>query len=83
MPGKGDRYRPVDPVKWSENYDRIFRKPKSTAGPWARCLLCGDRFRSEYRHDYHTCKCGKSFIDGGSAYVRASVTTVVEEDQSD
>jgi len=26
--GKGDTYRPVDPKKWSENYDRIFRKNK-------------------------------------------------------
>jgi hypothetical protein len=26
--GKGDTYRPVDPKKWSENYDRIFRKHK-------------------------------------------------------
>ena len=27
--GKGDTYRPVDPKKWSENYDRIFgKKPK-------------------------------------------------------
>jgi hypothetical protein len=26
--GKGDAYRPVDPKKWSENYDRIFRKKK-------------------------------------------------------
>jgi hypothetical protein len=26
--GKGDTYRPVDPKKWSENYDRIFRKSK-------------------------------------------------------
>ena len=24
--GKGDRYRPVDHKKWSENYDRIFGK---------------------------------------------------------
>jgi hypothetical protein len=24
MNGKGDRYRPVDPRKWSENYDRIY-----------------------------------------------------------
>lgn len=26
--GKGDTYRPVDPKKWSENYDRIFGKKK-------------------------------------------------------
>jgi len=29
--GKGDTYRPVDPKKWSENYDRIFGKKKPKA----------------------------------------------------
>jgi hypothetical protein len=24
--GKGDRYRPVDYKKWSDNWDRIFNK---------------------------------------------------------
>lgn len=24
--GKGDSYRPVDPKKWSDNWDRIFGK---------------------------------------------------------
>lgn len=24
--GKGDRYRPVDYKKWSENWDKIFNK---------------------------------------------------------
>jgi|TARA_Y100000389_G_C17012088_1_gene294646 hypothetical protein len=24
--GKGDRYRPVDPKKYGDNYDNIFRK---------------------------------------------------------
>jgi len=27
--GKGDTPRPVDPKKYGENYDRIFRKEKS------------------------------------------------------
>ena len=26
--GKGDKPRPVDPKKWEEGYNRIFRKPK-------------------------------------------------------
>ena len=26
MAGKGDDYRPVDQKKYSENYDRIFKK---------------------------------------------------------
>lgn len=28
MSGKGDTPRPVDPKKWSENWDRIFGKKK-------------------------------------------------------
>ena len=27
--GKGDTLRPVDPKKWSENWDRIFGKKKN------------------------------------------------------
>lgn len=27
--GKGDKYRPVDYKKWSDNWDKIFKKPKS------------------------------------------------------
>jgi hypothetical protein len=27
--GKGDKYRPVDYKKWSENWDRIFGKKKN------------------------------------------------------
>lgn len=27
--GKGDTYRPVDQKKWSENWDRIFKKKKT------------------------------------------------------
>lgn len=26
--GKGDRYRPVDPKRWSEAWDRIFGKKR-------------------------------------------------------
>lgn len=29
MTGKGDTPRPVDPKKWSENWDRIFGKNKN------------------------------------------------------
>lgn len=27
--GKGDAYRPVDKKKWSENYDRIFKRKRA------------------------------------------------------
>jgi hypothetical protein len=30
--GKGDTYRPLNPQKWSEGYDRAF-KPKDTNAP--------------------------------------------------
>jgi hypothetical protein len=26
--GKGDKYRPVDYKKWSDNWDKIFKKKK-------------------------------------------------------
>jgi hypothetical protein len=31
--GKGDSYRKVDPAKWAENYDRIFRRKVKHAPP--------------------------------------------------
>lgn len=36
------------------------------------CKKCGDHFFSSYRHDYASCKCGKSFTDGGFDYIRQS-----------
>lgn len=39
MSGKGDKPRPVDPKKWDENWERIFRpkpepKPTETLRAW-------------------------------------------------
>lgn len=34
------------------------------------CLLCGDKLRSRNRHDFRECKCGNSYVDGGSCYPR-------------
>ncbi len=31
--GKGDRYRPVDYKQWSDNWDKIFGKPKPKKTP--------------------------------------------------
>lgn len=28
--GKGDTYRPVDPKKWTDNYERIFGQKKES-----------------------------------------------------
>lgn len=35
-----------------------------------RCLKCNDIIESLSVHDYRKCKCGESFIDGGSEYTR-------------
>lgn len=35
-----------------------------------KCNACGDRIFSNYRHDFVTCRCGKTFIDGGFDYRR-------------
>ena len=36
-----------------------------------RCKLCGDVLVSLSLHDFKSCKCGKSFLDGGNDYIRA------------
>ncbi len=43
---------------------------KNTSGPTGRCGYCLEEITSTYRHDWKRCKCGKSFIDGGSEYTR-------------
>jgi len=35
-----------------------------------KCKECGDTIFSRARHDFRECTCGKSFIDGGSYYIR-------------
>lgn len=36
----------------------------------AKCLDCEDILESKHRHDFVTCKCGNSFLDGGDDYFR-------------
>ena len=36
----------------------------------ATCSKCGDTIKSVNRHDFVECKCGASFIDGGSWYAK-------------
>jgi hypothetical protein len=38
-----------------------------------RCLECKEMIYSAHVHHYNTCTCKKSFIDGGSNYVRCNV----------
>lgn len=35
-----------------------------------RCNGCGQQIVSETRHDYRTCECGDSSVDGGYSYLR-------------
>lgn len=37
-----------------------------------RCLICNDVVVSHHRHDMRPCKCGATWIDGGSDYTRYS-----------
>lgn len=42
-----------------------------------RC--CDDLIRSSYRHDFRSCRCGKSFCDGGTDYVRLGGANVEDD----
>lgn len=47
------------------------------------CGECGDIMTSHHRHDFVTCKCGASSLDGGTDYVKLSgsaITTTVYTD---
>jgi hypothetical protein len=35
-----------------------------------KCYCCGDIVESKFRHDFVSCKCGKSYVDGGNDYMR-------------
>lgn len=35
-----------------------------------QCAKCGERLFSWWRHDFHHCKCGGTFVDGGWDYLR-------------
>jgi len=35
-----------------------------------QCKKCGDVIKSDYRHDFKSCKCQSIFIDGGFDYTR-------------
>jgi len=36
----------------------------------ARCKKCGDIVESRHRHDFVTCSCGQTSVDGGHDYIR-------------
>ena len=47
------------------------RKPVRTRVAAVTCNGCGDEIYSRARHDFRSCKCGKTHIDGGFDYVKA------------
>lgn len=40
-----------------------------------RCTVCGDLIASRHRHDFKSCKCGATFVDGGRDYCRYGYRT--------
>ena len=41
------------------------------------CPECGYYLRSRNKHDMVTCKCGKTFVDGGSWYCRTTPDAIL------
>ena len=39
-----------------------------------QCTACGDVIYSVHHHDYHSCSCGMTSIDGGRDYVKTGWT---------
>jgi hypothetical protein len=36
----------------------------------AKCRKCGDEIESKSVHDFVSCSCGATFVDGGKDYLR-------------
>lgn len=50
--------------------DRIHKEPNSVVAQGIQCPNCMDIVVSLHRHDFRSCGCGKTFIDGGFDYTR-------------
>lgn len=48
----------------------------------ARCPKCGENVESLNRHDYKSCKCGAIAVDGGFDYLRRTMETGVQPEQT-
>lgn len=35
-----------------------------------KCNACGDIIESRHRHDFQSCSCGSTSVDGGRSYLR-------------
>ena len=53
--------------------DERFKEERNRQG--IHCLDCDTITYSRYRHDYHSCKCGKVSVDGGPAYFKCGFET--------
>jgi DNA-directed RNA polymerase subunit RPC12/RpoP len=42
------------------------------------CRYCKQKISSMSRHDYVTCMCGKTFVDGGIDYVRTNAKRIFQ-----
>jgi len=44
-----------------------------------KCPNCKEEIWSKHRHDWHQCRCGDTFVDGGRDYLRyggKNITTI-------
>jgi hypothetical protein len=63
-------------IRWNEDTDEEVDDPDAQAfresmwGHKIQCGNCGDVIQSKHRHDFVTCKCGGTSVDGGSDYTR-------------
>lgn len=48
-------------------------------GPVYRASCCGELIQSLWQHDYNSCSCGGTSIDGGGAYVRLGWAVGIEK----
>lgn len=46
-----------------------------------KCFYCENIIESKHRHDYVTCKCGKTAVDGGKDYLKRNGDSYVELSQ--
>jgi len=49
----------------------------------AICLKCDDHLVSRHRHDFKTCKCGATFVDGGLDYQRGGSEFAIDTSITD
>ena len=64
------------PLVYNVLADLMRHHPSLLKQPFGRnrvqCPFCKDVIESIYTHDYRTCRCGKTTVDGGHSYRRCS-----------